>query len=453
MDDKPLPCPRVFDLTISGAGISGLIAGIRGQQRGLKTIVLEKQKKFVDLLRGEYLQPAGLNSLKEVGLFNEVEKKGLPIFSVDHHFWPLNPFKGTQIIDFPYSEKGDFPDHAIAIAHLELKNILLKKYLQSGGRILMNATVESLENGLGNEVTIHFLNSDRRDKLVSSHLAISEGVLSTLAKKISVDWSSDPLPASFMVGGVFSNDQIPLGKFITSESREGLICAFRLTENRSRVYYYRDLPSRLNPFKQKKPLDFLKQAVKTCAISSLFENASLDERVLAAPYIPRYARRPSRGAVTLMGDAAGASHPLGGMGMSTATADGIRLADLIYDYKEGRLTLSELNSKFNDQRMEKYLNNKFISECLSYIIGGMNIQNKAIRRMALKIWSENREARDFCGKLFGGTLPAPLDLSGLFNIWGMKKDLSFLPWGKSIAKIHYGLKEFSPTAVFSDMIK
>jgi 2-polyprenyl-6-methoxyphenol hydroxylase-like FAD-dependent oxidoreductase len=174
---------------------------------------------------------------------------------------------------------------------------------------------------------------------------------------------------------------------------------------------------------------------------------------MAAPYVPCYAVNPSKGAVTLIGDAAGASHPLGGMGMSTAAFDGVLLAELLAQNANDQLTLKYLNETYNKERVEKYLNGKFVSEFLSSIIGGSSRREKVWRRFAVKLWSENARARDFCGKLFGGLVDAPLDLTGLLKIWGVQKDLSFLKIGTNVPKNYYFSRAFSPGKFFSDIIR
>jgi 2-polyprenyl-6-methoxyphenol hydroxylase-like FAD-dependent oxidoreductase len=443
---------ETFDLVISGAGISGLVAGIRAQQLGLRTLIIEKQKAFAETLRGEYVQPVGMAHLRRIGLAQEVEKAGVPISAIDYNYWKLTPFTRPRVMDFKYSES----DFAVALPHLKLKDVFVSRFIALGGRLMMNAVVEEAEDELstGARVIAKDLTTNEKKFFNARHFAISEGVLSMLAKKLDVQWAGQPEPASFMVGGITENDEIPEGRFVTAQSKEGLLCAFKITPRQSRVYFYKETPgSGANPFKIRRPESFLKSCVQTSAVATYFKRADFSPKVLAAPYVPRYAKNPSCGIFTLLGDAAGPSHPLGGQGMSTAAADGIKLAELLKKYLSGEINLRTLNQQFNDDRRVRYLNCKFVGEWLSFIIGGMTPRSRATRQVAIKFWSEKPEAREFCGRLFGGTIKNPLTAAHIFNIWGFKPDFSFSPITANVPSLFYLPWEVSPGKVLSDIIK
>src|SRR5450631_1444549 len=159
----------LYDLVISGAGISGLIAGIRARQLGLQCVILEKQKSFSDTLRGEYFQPAGLRTLSRIGILKDVQKMGLPVYKVDHYFLPLVPFSKPNRVEFSYPKDSCFPNFALSFPHLELKEFLLKKYLELGVFIKMDSLVSNLEIISNGQVEIEIQKNNISEKLLTRH--------------------------------------------------------------------------------------------------------------------------------------------------------------------------------------------------------------------------------------------------------------------------------------------
>ncbi len=446
---------QTFDLVISGAGISGLVAGVRAQELGLRTLIVEKQKKFVETLRGEYIQPAGLKTFRALGLLPKIAKAGVEVHHIDYHHGSLHFLKRPRYLDFSYANDLGFPEFAVAIPHLVLKNILLQKYKSLGGELWMNSLVEGHEehkeqNGIGARLTIRRENEVLQ--LKTKHLAISEGHLSSFAKKLSIAWTDHSTATSFMVGGISRGDRIPEGRFITAPSREGLVCAFKVSSQETRVYFYKDNVKN-NPFKTRRPEHFLKAACRSSTIATLFEGAQFHDKVMTAPYIPRYCETPSMGFITLIGDAAGPSHPLGGMGMSTAARDGIELSELLYAQKQKIISPGVLNNAFNASRSQRYLNSKFISEILSYIMGSTSLKGRAFRKYALHAWKESEDAKQFCGMLFGGMITGPLTGKDIFRIWGFQKELVTLPWHKNVPQFYYASGRLSPGKLLSEIIR
>jgi 2-polyprenyl-6-methoxyphenol hydroxylase-like FAD-dependent oxidoreductase len=433
-----------FEILISGAGISGLIAGIRAQQLGFQSCIIEKQKKFVETLKGEYIQPSGLRTLQRMGIATEIERLGLPVFSADHHFWPLTPFRKPLVLQCPYPTDDHFPDHSIAIPHLEYKNALVKIYQGLGGDLKMDSVVEDFETGVSHEVKVRIRCGEEKQKITAKHIIVSEGTFSALAKKQPFQWADHKDANSYMVGGTTINDSLPAGRFITAQSKEGLFCAFKITPSTTRVYFYKaNITKDENPFRTRRPESFLEKSLKTSAIAEMFRGATLDKKVMAAPYVPRYALNPSLGIITLTGDSAGASHPLGAFGMSSAAADGLQIIELYKQYVEGKINLNEMNEIYNQARLKRYLTSKFVSDSVTFIMGGTSRKSRAVRRLALRTWSTNERALKFCGRLLGGMLTNPLSLNDFLYVWGIQKEWPQLSFVDDFPKVFYGSKELT----------
>ncbi len=421
---------------------------------GLSSVVIEKQKKFSETLKGEYIQPAGLSVLEKIGIAPEIEQKGMPVFTLPHYYFSLSPLKKSRIVDFFYPNDLDFPDHAVAIPHLELKNILIGIYIRLGGIIFMDCLIDNIQSENSMSLIITLKNQGEEMTVKARHVAVSEGVMSLTAKKLDARWVDDPLSTSYMVGGVTTNDTVPAGKFITAQSREGLVCTFKISPQLTRAYLYKEISGKSeNPFKNNRPDACLKSAIQSSGIVDLFANAHFDRRVMAAPYIPRFCQTPSVGNITLTGDSAGASHPLGGYGMSTAAADGVKIAELLKDLKDEKINESELNKLYNDARRRHYLTAKFTSEAISYIFGGTTKKSRAVHRLCIGMWASQNESMRFCGKLFGGMLTNPLSLNDFLKVWGIKTDLSSVPWSEDIPFLFYKSRRLSPGRFLSDMMR
>lgn len=139
--------------------------------------------------------------------------------------------------------------------------------------------------------------------------------------------------------------------------------------------------------------------------------------------------------------------------MSTAAYDGVKIAELFNDLKTGNLTEAELNRQYNDARRRHYLTAKFTSEAISFIFGGASKRSRTVHRVCVRMWSTQKESMKFCGKLFGGMLTNPLSLNDFLKVWGIKTDLSVVPWSQDIPRLFYGSRRLSPGKLLSEMMR
>src|SRR5216684_3921594 len=60
---------REFDLIVVGGGLGGATLDKAMAERGARVLVLEKEQRFKDRIRGETIWPWGVAELKELGVY------------------------------------------------------------------------------------------------------------------------------------------------------------------------------------------------------------------------------------------------------------------------------------------------------------------------------------------------------------------------------------------------
>jgi 2-polyprenyl-6-methoxyphenol hydroxylase-like FAD-dependent oxidoreductase len=300
---------KAVDLLIIGGGIAGSSLGRSMAMAGAQVLIIEKDIKFRDRIRGELLVPWGSVEAKDLGgCGREAPKQyfylaGEPTPSRD--YLTSTP-KGTCVMSF---------------YHPEMQEVLLGSAAKAGAEVWRGAAMAAVYPGKRPEADIIV---DGNTQRVSARLIVgADGRESQLATLLNFDRERDP-PELF-TGGLQLAGDLPtdaaLYYFLHGISGRGSI----LIQNKPGTYriylmHHKDaLPRRLSGERDYKavlehfreigiPADWL-DSVTPHGVFATFDGAH------------RWITQPIRGNCVLIGDAASASDPVWGCGLSRTLRD------------------------------------------------------------------------------------------------------------------------------------
>src|SRR5215467_1951993 len=124
-----------FDVVTVGGGLAASALAITMARGGARVLVLEKETKFRDRVRGEGLVPWGVTEARKLGIIDLLMKscaKEVPW--VDMGFGPRNLVETTL-------QKEPF----VTYSHPEMQEVLLAEAEQAGAQVRRGVTVEGVE--------------------------------------------------------------------------------------------------------------------------------------------------------------------------------------------------------------------------------------------------------------------------------------------------------------------
>ena len=147
----------IVDIAIVGGGIGGMCAAIQLKKQGKNVTLIELKDTLKPLGAGISLSAATLRALKQIGVIDELLQNAggfnsFEIFTADGTQIteaPIQPAQGAE--DLPYSNAG--------VLRTKFAEILEKTLRNLGVKVILNASIESIEN-TENGVVAHLTNDE-----------------------------------------------------------------------------------------------------------------------------------------------------------------------------------------------------------------------------------------------------------------------------------------------------
>jgi len=165
-------------VSIIGAGISGLTAGICFSKKNIPSVIYERNSSISEVSAGINLSPNATNLLQKIGVLEDLISLGHQPSKVifrDH--------KGKKISSYKVN-RGD--EKYLTLNRKRLISLLYDKYLEHGGEVIFNNKIEDFKN---NDITF-------KDKSFDAELILGcDGINSSIRTKKFV--SVPPLFSGF----------------------------------------------------------------------------------------------------------------------------------------------------------------------------------------------------------------------------------------------------------------
>ncbi|HUN26491.1 MAG TPA: FAD-dependent monooxygenase [Steroidobacteraceae bacterium] len=306
------------DVLIVGAGPVGLLSALALVQKGVGVTVIEADARLNDSPRAAIYFPSTLCALQELGVLEDLERRGFRNARLGHHVPGLG-FRALMTLEVLRGITFDYMVHA---GQDVVDEVALEHARRRGARVLFEHCLTGLEQDAGG-ATARIATPAGERVLRASWVIGADGARSTVRHLLGVDFEGHTWANRFVATNVYCD--FPAAgyepaNFICDPVYSGVV-ALLDREGLWRLTYQEDAALPVETFMERLPERY-----------AHFIPAGMHYQIKAArPYTihQRCAARLRVGRVCLAGDAAHATNPLGGLGLTTGVWTGLILSDLL----------------------------------------------------------------------------------------------------------------------------
>lgn len=328
------------DAAIVGGGIAGSSLAITLHRLGLDVALVEREQRFRDRVRGEYVHPWGAHEIASLGLRPLLDAAGAQAL-------PRWTRYENAIPGEPYSWTDDFPDSpgALGVGHPGLQETLLRAARDEGVRVYRPATTTLVR--MGNSWQIDVASDRGAARHVSPLLIGADGQRSSVRARIGASVMRDPIHHA--IGGMLVRSAALAADSVHQAYHEaGFGLVFPQQDERVRAYYI--CPSdEARSIQRDGPGAFLAR-LREIYPETMFATATPAGPMAFFPNADVVSDRVAAPGALLIGDAASANDPCQGHGLSLVFRDVRTLRDLLV----AGTPLAELPERFATARATYY---------------------------------------------------------------------------------------------------
>jgi 2-polyprenyl-6-methoxyphenol hydroxylase-like FAD-dependent oxidoreductase len=326
------------DVLIVGAGPVGLLSALALAQKGVEVIVIEADDRLNGSPRAAIYFPSTLKAMHELGVLDDLEKRGLRNSRLGHHVPGLN-FHAIISLEVLRGITFDYMVHAgqdvvdeIAMEHAQRYGVgVLFEHRLTALRQDAQAVTATVETPAGVR------------EIRAKWMIGADGARSTVRHLLGVEFEGHTWSNRFVATNVYF-DFHSLGyeqaNFVCDPIYSGVV-ALLDRQGLWRLTYQEEASLPVETFKERLPERY----------EHFIPKGSKYEIKAAQPYTinQRCAKRLRVGRVCLAGDAAHATNPLGGLGLTTGFWTGLILSDLLGAVIKGECD-PEILDRFSQER-------------------------------------------------------------------------------------------------------
>jgi 2-polyprenyl-6-methoxyphenol hydroxylase-like FAD-dependent oxidoreductase len=421
------------DVLIIGAGIAGCPLAVSLSAQGLNVLLVERAPGPRRIFKGEYLQPAAVKYLNEIGFastfeaasssaithlrFRDIDSDGDIQSSITMHYPEGRPARSIEYFD-------------MLVSFMSKAKIALGDNFWQGAELSAD-NLDSADFITKPEFTV---SHPTRGKIrVRPRWVVGcDGRGSTVRR-----WMGGRVPEKNgrVVFGI--NDEFIFGTQIHENSdkaerydvirtqHRGTVSLFNLGNVGQRIYLSQPEPSKDQFAKMNQNfLGILKDIQPATGLKSLPEQIS----VSGYPANTSWFGPSNKGVFLLAGDALAVTTPYGGQGMTVAM-EHVKFLNEHFDWKsESKSTHALAKSAYNNLTVKVHERVNFLNFGLYYTFFSRPTVFKHSTHQILKRWEKNPELKTRVARLFGGL---DQDMPSLMEIL----DLEGLPFSRAASKL------------------
>jgi 2-polyprenyl-6-methoxyphenol hydroxylase-like FAD-dependent oxidoreductase len=310
---------RTFDVVVAGGGLAGSALGGVLARSGLGVLLVEKEGRFRDRIRGELTFPWGHSEALRVGLGEPLEQVGVvPLPVLDFYQ------DGRRADSLRWETISIDALPAVGFSHPRLQEVVLTWAESQGATVLRSAKVVGVHDGDSPTVSVV---SDGRAVDVRARLAVgADGKRSGARRWLGADTVTDPEHHWFgglLVSGARWDDSIAW-----ATTPAGAVAWFANGADSCRLYV-RLTAEQVRAKGVGHDADAFLSFASTFMPEGTLEGAHAAGPVGFFPNSCTWSSRIALGHLVLVGDAAGAVDPTQGLGTSLLFRDVRALSELL----------------------------------------------------------------------------------------------------------------------------
>jgi menaquinone-9 beta-reductase len=307
---------KTYDIITVGGGLGGSALAKAMAERGARVLVVEREQQFKDRVRGEWLAPWGAAEARALGIYGLLRDTcGHELPGWDMYFAPVS--LGCR--DLVTTTAPGLP--ALSLYHPAMQEVLLRAAADAGAEVWRGAVVRDVKPGTLPAVEIEH---DGQVREVQSRLVVGVDGRASLARK----WAGFAVrqdPQRLQIAGVLFAEMFAppenASYVVFNLSLGQVALLFPQGGGRVRAYVanHRETHRRLQGAADVP--HFIEQAVQTGAAADFYRGAKAVGPLATFDGADTWVDHPYKVGVALAGDAAAASDPTWGQGLSLTLRD------------------------------------------------------------------------------------------------------------------------------------
>jgi menaquinone-9 beta-reductase len=319
-----------YDLAIVGGGLTGAALAIVMARAGARVLILERELHFRDRVRGEGFFPWGCAEAERLGLLNEIRTA----CGRDVPRWTFHPAPDQQVVrDLPTTSPSGMG--MLNFHHEKLQEALIELAAVSGAEVRRGVEVTGVMPGVRPQVTFRIGGADNA---VAARLIVgADGRYSRVRAWAGFAAQRDP---EFVVTASTLHERVEAEDgsiHVVANSGQGrAMLVYPLGEGMFRSYMIHRSSETGPRFSGERAAAAFLAACRAIGGPAGWYDRAIHAGGLLASFegAPSWVDHPARDGVVLVGDAAGASDPAFGSGLSLALRDVRVLRDVLLRHED-----------------------------------------------------------------------------------------------------------------------
>lgn len=326
------------DVLVVGAGPVGLLSALALAQTGASVTVIEAAAEVSDAPRAAVYFPTTMLVLQALGMFDDVAARAIKGYSFGHHVPLLNERVQVKIGQVP----GTSFDYNLHCGQDIVAKVAMEHGIRRGVRILFSHRLDSIAQDADGATAI--VNTpDGARQMRAKWIVGADGARSTVRRLMDIEFEGHSWPNRFVATNVyfdFSKIGYSEANFICDPIYSAVIAKID-KDGLWRLTYQEDTAQPAETFMDRLPERY----------AHFIPKGEPYELKAANPYAihQRAAKTLRQGRVLLAGDAAHATNPCGGLGLTTGLITGMVLSDVLGAVIRGEAD-EEILDRFSDER-------------------------------------------------------------------------------------------------------
>jgi menaquinone-9 beta-reductase len=316
-----------YDIVTVGGGLGGAAVAAVMAKTGARVLVVERETRFQDRIRGEFMEPWGVAETRRLGIYDAIRGA-----ANDNRFWQayIGGMK-MERRDCVATTPHKLPN--ISIYHPALQELVLAEAGKAGAEVRRGAAVREVRPGSPPVVTVE---SNGRVEEVAARLVVgADGRSSMMRKWCGFETISEP-DRYYIAGLLF--EQMPAPPDTAVGAYNPLIgqVGYLFPQGGGRVRAYAVYPIEADfRLQGESSIDrFVSEAIRSGVPPEYFKGARATGPLASFVSADQWVENPSGDGVVLIGDAAGASDPIWGQGLSLTSRDARVLTDCLRESQD-----------------------------------------------------------------------------------------------------------------------